>query len=115
MQIGSVIGTARATAKHPSLEGWKLLVVQMLQVDGKTPDGDPLRTWSSSGADLAEDDGGLFRYLNASKRSVVGELELSEALIADADLLIEDLPPGAYDRQALRRRHPGLVILSITP
>ena len=26
-----VVGTATATVKHPSLEGWKLLVVQLLR------------------------------------------------------------------------------------
>ena len=58
-----------------------------------------------TGADLGEQDGALFRYLNASKRSVLGELDQnldregeagaeSEALIASADLLIEDLRPA---------------------
>jgi crotonobetainyl-CoA:carnitine CoA-transferase CaiB-like acyl-CoA transferase len=86
--------------------------------------GDPLRSWSAAGADLDGEDGGLFRYLNASKRSVLGTLDGGpapradgdvEALIASADLLIEDLSSDAYDRRALRERHPGLVILSITP
>ena len=80
-------------------------------------------------ADLGGQDGALFRYLNASKRSVIGGLDDAgagsdasaacpgeiEALIASADLLIEDLAPGAYDRPALLQRHPGLVIVSITP
>jgi crotonobetainyl-CoA:carnitine CoA-transferase CaiB-like acyl-CoA transferase len=81
------------------------------------PGGDPLRRWSATGADLGGRDGALFRYLHASKRSVVGALDddAGEALLAGADLLIEDLPPGAVDRAALRERHPGLVILSITP
>lgn len=84
--------------------------------------GDPLRSWSAGAADLGGEDGPLFRYLNASKRSVVGALDdppnfsaEGVALIAGADLLIEDLPSDAYDRQALRERHPALVILSITP
>ena len=78
--------------------------------------GDPLRDWSATGADLGGRDGPLFRYLNASKRSVTGRLdEASDDLIASADLLIEDLPPSAYDRSALLARHPGLVLLSITP
>jgi len=84
----------------------------------EAPAGDPLRSWSvAGGADSGGEDGALFRYLNASKRSVVGALDRgeNEALIASADLLIEDLPPGAYDRDALCRRHPGLVVLSITP
>lgn len=93
------------------------------------PSGDPLRRWSATGADLGGEDGALFRYLNASKRSVVGALDEvrregddqaaprgeTEALIASADLLIEDLPPGTYDRHELHQRHPGLVIVTITP
>jgi len=91
----------------------------------EAPGGDPLRSWSATGADLGGRDGALFRYLNASKRSVVGRVDdfaregdaesQGAALIAGADLLIEDLPAGAYDRSALLERHPGLVILSITP
>jgi crotonobetainyl-CoA:carnitine CoA-transferase CaiB-like acyl-CoA transferase len=82
----------------------------------ETGDGDPLRRWSATGADLGGRDGPLFRYLNASKRSVMGCLDDSSAnLIASADLLIEDRPPDAYDRDALLARYPGLVLLSITP
>ena len=39
------------------------------------PGGDPLRSWSASGADLGGEDGALFRYLNASKRSLVGAID----------------------------------------
>jgi hypothetical protein len=73
--------------------------------------GDPLRSWSATGSDLGNRDGALFRYLNASKRSVVGTLDESAALIAEADLLIEDLAPGACDRRALLERNPGLVVV----
>lgn len=41
MQRGRVVGHATATVKHPSLNGWRLLVVQLLTADGK-PDGEPL-------------------------------------------------------------------------
>jgi ethanolamine utilization protein EutN len=37
-----VMGMATSTVKHPSLRGCKLLIVQPQQVDGHTPDGDPL-------------------------------------------------------------------------
>ena len=41
MQIAEVIGRATATVKHPSMEGWRLLIVQPLMADGGN-DGDPL-------------------------------------------------------------------------
>jgi ethanolamine utilization protein EutN len=50
MQTGEVVGTATATVKHPSMNGWKLLVVQPYQVDGKTPDGEPVLAIDSCGA-----------------------------------------------------------------
>ncbi|MCP5041103.1 MAG: CoA transferase, partial [bacterium] len=77
----------------------------------EVPGGDPLRKGSASGADLGDQDGPLFRYLNASKRSVVGSLVALDAqvdtLLASADILIEDLEPGAFDRRVLADRHPG--------
>lgn len=41
MQLARIIGTATATVKHPSLTGSTLHVVQPLQADGRSPDGDP--------------------------------------------------------------------------
>jgi ethanolamine utilization protein EutN len=41
MQLGLVVGTATATVKHATLQGWKLLVVQPLMADGASADGDP--------------------------------------------------------------------------
>lgn len=35
MLTGRVIGRATATAKHPSLDGWRLLLVQTLDIQGK--------------------------------------------------------------------------------
>jgi ethanolamine utilization protein EutN len=40
MQIGLAVGTATATVKHSTLQGWKLLVVQPLLANGRA-DGDP--------------------------------------------------------------------------
>ena len=34
MQLGKVIGHATSTIKHPSMNGWKLLVVQTLDATG---------------------------------------------------------------------------------
>jgi crotonobetainyl-CoA:carnitine CoA-transferase CaiB-like acyl-CoA transferase len=62
--------------------------------------GDPLRSWRS---------GGLFQYLNASKRSVTGD---DRHLVGAADILVADEP---VDIAALWRDHPALVIVTVTP
>lgn len=40
MQLGKVVGRAVATCRHRSLAGQKLLVVQPLLADGRSPDGE---------------------------------------------------------------------------
>ena len=79
--------------------------------------GDSLRGWSATGADLGDDDGAFFRFLNHGKRSVVGAIDSPEvaALIESADLVVDDFMPGAFDAPARARAVPGLVWLSITP
>src|SRR5438552_8282034 len=65
-------------------------------------DGDPLRQWRG---------GGLFEYLNTSKRSVrAGEGD--DALVDRADVLVVD---GPVDVVALRAASPALVVVTITP
>ena len=88
----------------------------------ESPEGDPLRRWSATGADLGGEDSALFRFLNAGKRSVVGSATDPhvEALIAEADLVVEafglDTDRGTrLDVAALRAKYPALTILSITP
>jgi ethanolamine utilization protein EutN len=54
MQLGLVVGTAIATARHPSFKGQKLLVVQPLMADGKTPDADPIIAADVVGAGRGE-------------------------------------------------------------
>jgi ethanolamine utilization protein EutN len=49
MQVGRVIGTATATVKHPSLQGERMLVVQLLTLAG-TPDGEPVIAFDRQGA-----------------------------------------------------------------
>ncbi len=87
----------------------------VVKVEG--PGGDPLRAWSATGADLGGEDGALFRYLNTSKRSIVGALDDAEvaALLRSADLLIEDHGPGVVDVTALHATNPALVVVSISP
>ena len=41
MFIATVEGNAVSTVKHPSMHGWRLLVVQPMDLTGG-PDGDPL-------------------------------------------------------------------------
>jgi crotonobetainyl-CoA:carnitine CoA-transferase CaiB-like acyl-CoA transferase len=84
------------------------------------PGGDPLRRWSATGSRPDGEDGALFRFLNTSKRSVVaaGDDPELDALVADADLLVEsprEGPPRHLPGDDLLERHPGLVRLSITP
>ncbi len=84
------------------------------------PEGDPLRRWSATGADLHGADGPLFQFLAAGKRSVVGRPEdaASPALFAGADLVVESFAPGDAGADAalgLPARFPGLVLLSLTP
>ena len=54
MQTGRVIGNATATVKHPSIVGWKLLVVQPYGPDGRTPDGDPILAVDALGAGIED-------------------------------------------------------------
>ena len=50
MQLAQVIGTATTTVKHASLEGVKLLVVQLRTADGQSPDGHPILAADTLGA-----------------------------------------------------------------
>ncbi len=54
MQLAHVIGTATATLKHDSLVGRRLLVVQPLQADGVSADGEPLLAVDGVGAGTGE-------------------------------------------------------------
>lgn len=55
----------------------------------------------------------FFWFYAAGKRSVVAGDDVVDALVARADVLIETGPPGNTD--ALRARHPRLIVASITP
>lgn len=79
--------------------------------------GDPLRSWGASG--------GLFEYLNAGKRGLTVDLESAgeevRDLIAQADLLVENLAPGSslrwdwgIDHDSLRQINPNLVVVRIS-
>jgi crotonobetainyl-CoA:carnitine CoA-transferase CaiB-like acyl-CoA transferase len=86
------------------------------------PEGDSLRTWSATGADLGGRDSALFTFLNAGKQSVVGTSTEPhvEALVGQADVVIEahglESDNGEHLEIApLRAAHPALVVVSITP
>jgi ethanolamine utilization protein EutN len=75
MQLGRVVGQAVSTVKHPSMQGWRLLVVQPLTPDNKE-DGEPLLAIDSLGAGTADmvilsNDGAGARELVGVKNSPV--------------------------------------------
>ena len=94
----------------------------------ESPAGDPLRRWGSfAGVEQDPDGSGLFEYLNAGKRGATidlarqSDLTLAHELIARADLLVENQPPGlldhrewGLDRESLQRINPHLVIVRIS-
>jgi microcompartment protein CcmK/EutM len=55
MQVARVIGTTISEAKHASLNGLKLLLIQMYLSDGSTPDGFPLIAMDVFGARVGDD------------------------------------------------------------
>ncbi len=83
--------------------------------------GDPMRRWSGQRqrADAAQSnsDCALFQFLNASKKSVTGELgdaRVSE-LISTANIVVNTFAPGAINADRFCEQFPHLVLLSITP
>ena len=75
MQIGKVVGHATSTVKHPTLNGWRLLVVQMLTPDDR-PDGEPVLAIDSLGAGvgakvIATTDAVLVREMVGAKNSPI--------------------------------------------
>lgn len=73
MQIGRVVGHAVATTKHASLRGWKLLLVQMLGMEG-SPDGEPILAIDRLGAGSGDrvivcNDGAEARAMVGAKNS----------------------------------------------
>jgi ethanolamine utilization protein EutN len=75
MQIGRVVGHAVSTVKHPTLSGWRMLLVQLLAVDGG-PDGEPLLAIDHLGAAagtsvILTNDGASARELVGAKNSPI--------------------------------------------
>src|SRR5690606_37112239 len=85
------------------------------------PEGDFARGYD----DVAHGQSGHFVWLNRGKQSVVldltdaGDKKRLETLIAGADVLVQNLKPGAFERLGfavprLRRDHPALIACSIS-
>ena len=53
MQLGTVIGHATATVKHPSMKGWRMLIVQPLNAK-REPEADCIIAVDKLGAGLGE-------------------------------------------------------------
>jgi len=93
----------------------------------ESPSGDPLRRWTASGAAIPDgEDGALFQHLNASKRSIIIDIETAagqealRTLAAAADIMVESFAPGTLrhlglDGEALRTLNPALSVVSISP
>ena len=91
----------------------------------EAPEGDPLRRWSASGADIPPgDDGALFSYLACSKHSVVADpdtdVDFVNALLADADAVVWSRGSTVAEHSAfapaeIHRVHPHLTVTAITP
>jgi crotonobetainyl-CoA:carnitine CoA-transferase CaiB-like acyl-CoA transferase len=91
------------------------------------PGGDPQRSRTACGHRLAAgEDAALFRFLNASKRSAIADLndpdgkQLALELAARADIVLESFGPGGLARrgldvETLRARNPRLSLVSISP
>jgi ethanolamine utilization protein EutN len=73
MQVGRVVGHAVSTVKHPSLQGWKLLLVQLLGSDDQA-DGEPILAIDHLGAGsgdrvIVSNDGATAREMVQAKNS----------------------------------------------
>ncbi len=93
----------------------------------EAPAGDPLRSFTACGRSLETgEDSAFFRYLHASKRSIVADLrakdgrELALELAERADVVLESFGPGGLaarglDLETLQRPNPLLSLVSISP
>ncbi len=93
----------------------------------ESPEGDPLRSWSASGAAIpADGDGALFSFLAGAKHSVVAEpaedadAELVDRLLAAADAVVWSAGSKVAEHpnftpRAIHGRHPHLTVTAITP
>lgn len=91
----------------------------------EAPEGDPLRSWSASGAAVPPGgDGALFSFLAGAKHSVVADAvedaELVDRLLASADAVIwssgsKVAESPDFTPHAIHGRHRHLTVTAITP
>ncbi|OBH40557.1 CaiB/BaiF CoA transferase family protein [Mycobacterium mantenii] len=93
----------------------------------ESPEGDPLRRWSASGAAIPPGaDGALFSFLAGAKHSVVADPasdddgELVNRLLASADAVVWSAGSKLAEHpdftpRAIHARHRNLTVTSITP
>ena len=84
--------------------------------------GDPLRRYSAPGAPAVAGDGTdgdhglLFGYLAANKRSIESDDgDHLLALVAGADIIIQDAPPGRLNWEQVKTANPAASLVSISP
>ncbi|MGV0645764.1 CoA transferase [Mycolicibacterium sp. XJ2546] len=96
---------------------------QVIKVE--PPQGDWLRRWSASGAQIASgEDGALFSFLAGAKHSVVADpdsdIDFVNALLSEADAVVWSRGSSVAEHvvctpAAIRSAHPHLTVTSITP
>ena len=96
MQVARVMGRATSTVKHPSLQGWRLLVVQPQKADGSA-DGPPLLAIDELGSDIGTEviitsDGKAVREAMGSNQTPVRWMVLG---LPDTHLIGNDATGGA--------------------
>jgi len=84
MQLARVVGRATATVKHPSMNGWRLILVQPLDQQGG-PDGEPQIAICTLGSTLGDQvmitaDGATVRDLMGTAKTpvryaVIGQID----------------------------------------
>lgn len=70
MQLGTVIGHATSTIKHPSYVGWRMLVIQPLNA-ARQPDEDPVVAFDKHNAAAGQTI--LFNSDGIGARELVGD------------------------------------------
>lgn len=106
--------TAPLAARHLASLGADVIKIE-------PPEGEATRAWPPT----QRGQGYFFTYMNSDKRSLVLDLQSQEgaevlrALVAEADVLIENLKPGALGRRgftpaALARMNPRLVYCAVS-